>query len=109
MNFYTRKSVFQLSCNFRDVESWTTPINFYRASLSATNFLNPEQLKLGKVQQPTLIIWGDQDLALEPDFPELSIAYCTGVTEIKRIQEGNHFIQNDCPDEVNRAMEKFLA
>jgi len=94
---------------FSKFENWTPPINYYRASLSARNIYNQDVLKLPKISQPTLIIWGEKDLALEPDFPERSAAYCTGVTEIQRIKNGNHFIQNDCPEEVNAAIEKFLA
>jgi len=94
---------------FSKRESWRTPINFYRASLSATSLYNKDVQKMPKIAQPTLIIWGEDDLALEADFPELSAEYCTGTTEIHRIKNGNHFIQTDRPEEVNAAIEKFLS
>ena len=58
---------------------------------------------------PTLIIWGDQDTALDKSLAKMSVAACTGRAEIKFIEGASHWVQMDRPDRVNKHMREFLA
>jgi len=87
--------------------AWTPPMNYYRMSLTATDVLNPKMANLPNIKCPTLFIWGVNDIALEKDLPELTRQYVDNM-KIEYLQKGNHFIQNDMPVEVNKAMEGFL-
>lgn len=83
----------------------TPPINYYRESLAPQGLLNP--VVLPKFAKPTLIIWGENDLALDKDLAEMSKPYAENV-KIHYIQ-GSHFIQTDRPDEVNQALGDFVG
>lgn len=79
----------------------TGPINWYRAAFS-----QPMNIR-GKIPMPTLIIWGKPDLALEEGMAPLASEYATNLT-VKYIENTNHFVQMDMPDECNRIMRDFL-
>jgi pimeloyl-ACP methyl ester carboxylesterase len=60
-----------------------------------------------QVSMPTLLIWGEQDIAL-------GIELTTGLEqwvddiEIKRIPDSGHWVQQEQPDKVNEYMLEFL-
>jgi pimeloyl-ACP methyl ester carboxylesterase len=60
-----------------------------------------------RVSAPTLLIWGEQDIALD-------IALTTGLEqwvdniEVKRIPDSGHWVQQEQPDKVNAYMLQFL-
>jgi len=54
------------------------------------------------------MIWGEQDLALDKELPQLTREFVTNM-EIKYIANGNHFVQQDKPDDVNQAIEDFVG
>jgi len=86
--------------------AWTPPINYYRNSFTAKGLLNPP--KMDKIKAPTLIIWGENDLALEKDLPQLSGEFVDNL-QIKYVEKANHFVQQDKPDEVNKLIEAFVT
>jgi len=85
--------------------AWTPPINYYRnlVIMSALTDFS----KIPRITAPTLIIWGEDDLALEKDMAEMSTQYVDDI-RVEYIPNGNHFIQQDKPQEVNSAIQKFL-
>lgn len=54
------------------------------------------------------MIWGENDLALSKDLPELTREFVDDL-EIKYIPNANHFVQQDKPEDVNRAIEDFVG
>jgi epoxide hydrolase 4 len=82
----------------------TGGLNYYRAALRYASELNaPPQ----HVDAETLLIWGEQD-------PFLSIKLLDGMhrwaprLRIERIPEASHWVQNEAPETVNRALIKFF-
>lgn len=62
----------------------------------------------GNSLPPGLLIFGENDKYLHPDFMRLSRENVANLqTEV--IANGNHYIQQDEPASVNKAMRKFLA
>ncbi|CAL8116048.1 unnamed protein product [Orchesella dallaii] len=86
--------------------AWSPPINYYRCVLSGKDVLAP--VTLPTITVPTLMIWGENDVALDKELPELTREYVTNM-EVKYIANGNHFVQQDKPDEVNQAIEDFIG
>ena len=86
--------------------SWTGPINYYRQNFRASNLIGPEQ-SIPKIKAPTLIIWGEEDIALSKDLPELARPFVDKLT-IKYVSNGNHFVQQHRPAEVNRLIADFV-
>src|SRR5437762_3419573 len=83
----------------------TAALNYYRQIFRH----RPSYPTGGKyrVRAPTLLIWGEQDIALD-------IALTTGLEqwvdniEVKRIQDSGHWVQQEKPEQVNSFMLEFL-
>ncbi|KAL4227810.1 Epoxide hydrolase 4 [Mactra antiquata] len=78
------------------------PINYYRAAFSSMNRPNPKM-----VDVPTLVVWGDPDMALNTELAYLAKKYVSNLT-VKVIKNSNHFVMLDRPAEVNAAVREFL-
>ncbi|TKR59411.1 hypothetical protein L596_029085 [Steinernema carpocapsae] len=98
-----------------DLEAWkytfggkgafTPPINFYRHSFR--RFRPPTYETSFVIKAPTLILWGTSDNFLEKKGAELSVDMCEKAT-LKFIENCSHWVQQDCPEEVNKHMAEFL-
>ncbi|XP_069137121.1 epoxide hydrolase 4-like isoform X2 [Argopecten irradians] len=89
---------------FSQPGGFTGPVNFYRSGMKSKNVF---ETNVPKIQKPTLIVWGCQDMALSQELPALAKKYVTNLT-IKYIQEASHWVQFDTPDIVNEHMREFL-
>ena len=86
----------------------TAAINYYRRFMCSALNLNSSSSG-GKtiISAPTLLIWGEQDIALD-------IALTTGLEQwvpniqIKRIPDSGHWVQQEKPDLVNAYLTQFL-
>jgi epoxide hydrolase 4 len=79
-------------------------INFYRALLRTPDF---RQIGGGDIVTPTLMIWGEEDSALN--------IHCTEGTEqwvphftLHRLPGVSHWVQQEAPDQVNQILESWL-
>ncbi|MCC6918787.1 MAG: alpha/beta hydrolase [Alphaproteobacteria bacterium] len=83
----------------------TAMVNYYRAARKAGRRMWPEP---GTVDVPTLIIWGEEDSALEKSLvpgterfvKDLTVHYLPGVS---------HWVQQEAPEKVNEILEGWLA
>ena len=83
----------------------TNPINYYRA---AKRRFCTAPLGIDKLVEPkTLIIWGEQDVALSVEGAVDSVPRCREAT-LRRIKNASHFVQQDVPELVNQYIEEFL-
>ncbi|KAK7108407.1 epoxide hydrolase 4-like [Littorina saxatilis] len=89
---------------------FTAPINYYRQMFRSTDMRTPAKTAHIKVSCPTLIVWGDQDQALEVRLAQLSSELnVEGGATVKIIEGASHFVQMDRPDLVNKYMRRFLS
>ena len=90
-------------------EAWSQPgaakamIDWYRAAARVKD----APLRNKRVRAPTLMLWGDRDLALGPGLADASIAYCED-GRLVRFADAGHFVQHDAPDRVRDAVLEFL-
>jgi pimeloyl-ACP methyl ester carboxylesterase len=81
----------------------TAAINYYRASFreawGARGF-RPTPV-------PTLLIWGERDLALNVRFTQ-GLSDWVPDLRIERLPDVGHFVQHEAPDTVNRLLVEFL-
>jgi pimeloyl-ACP methyl ester carboxylesterase len=82
----------------------TAMVNYYRALIRHSDSVD---LGDGTVEVPTLMIWGEEDVALNIE--------CTSGTEewvsdftLKRLPGVSHWVQQDAPDEVNAILSDWL-
>ncbi|MFX0115224.1 MAG: alpha/beta fold hydrolase [Candidatus Hodarchaeota archaeon] len=103
------------------IEAWSQPgaltasINYYRANWNLAKILSmPEEYQAGLIQRfpkikcPTLVIWGEKDIALEKSLTVGLKEHIENSCEINYFPEYGHWIHNEAPDVVNSVILSFL-
>jgi len=83
----------------------TAMVNYYRALFQTRDGL---RLGDGIVHVPTLVIWGEQDLAIDIHVLDGMDQYVPDLT-VRRFPNASHWVQQDIPGEVNAALKEWLA
>lgn len=86
------------------VQSPGTPkaaVSYYRAALRPS-------FSRDIIQAQTLVIWGEKDQALGTSLLEGIDKYVRH-TRIRRIPDAGHFVQQDTPEEVSKALLQFFS
>lgn len=78
-------------------------INYYRALLRYGI-----GVRIRKIENPTLIIWGEKDVFLLKDVNQNIEKYVSDV-KIEYIPEASHWVHRDAPDKVNKIIDDFLS
>ncbi len=84
----------------------TAALNYYRANLSAGVLRTFARMR--PIDAETLVIWGDLDPALGTELLE-GLDEVAPRARIQRIPDSSHWVQNEAPVEVNRALIDFLT
>lgn len=81
-------------------------INYYRAI-----FRRPSGTINGTraiIHAPTLLIWGDQDVALDSDLTR-GLEQWVPNLQVRHLPDSGHWVQQEKPDEVNMFLQEFLV
>jgi pimeloyl-ACP methyl ester carboxylesterase len=95
----------------RYVEAWRQPgaltaaLNYYRALVQRPS--NGGGV-LRRIEQPVLVIWGEQDQALGPELAEPERTWVPNL-QIERFPDASHWVQADRPEQVNALLTNFLG
>jgi epoxide hydrolase 4 len=79
-------------------------INYYRALLRTPD---ARTIGDGRVDVPTLMVWGEQDLALGIDCSRGTQAWVPAI-DLHTLPHASHWVQQDAPDDVNAIMADWL-
>jgi len=94
-----------------DKSGWHGPLNRYRAQPIDANEIGP--MPGGQLRQPAAFIGGEQDPVRDfvPDFDMYSLAplACQDFRGSTIIPGAGHWVQQEAPDETNRALATFFA
>ena len=83
----------------------TAMINYYRAALRAGDAaMNP---KPGTVDTPTLMLWGEEDIALDKATTIGTDAFVKNLT-LRYLPGVSHWVQQEAPEKVNAMIEAWL-
>ena len=91
--------------------SWRRPgrlrgmLNWYRAAARRALRTAPPS---GRVEVPTLVLWGAQDVALDACMAAPSAALCVD-GRLELLDEATHWVQHDAPDTVTRILLEHLG
>jgi pimeloyl-ACP methyl ester carboxylesterase len=91
-------------------EAWRQPgalsgmLNWYRAIMRRAT----QPMPRGKITLTTLILWGEQDMALSVEMAEQSAALCADV-RLTRFPNATHWVASDAAGEVNAELLAFFA
>ena len=61
------------------------------------------------ISAPTLVLWGTRDVALGVELTRGMRRYFSGPFELRYIRGASHFVMEERPDVVNRALAEFLS
>jgi pimeloyl-ACP methyl ester carboxylesterase len=64
--------------------------------------------RLASVKVPVLVVWGEKDGWLDPSLAPRLRKEIPG-SELKLIQKGGHFVQEDAPEEIAKALAGFFS
>jgi pimeloyl-ACP methyl ester carboxylesterase len=71
-------------------------IDWYRASFRGAM---KKSLAVKKVDQPTLVVWGDRERHLDPELATPPADWVTNA-RVEHVPEGSHWVHHDAPDRV---------
>ncbi|MDP9427325.1 MAG: alpha/beta hydrolase [Actinomycetota bacterium] len=82
----------------------TATINYYRALF---RYPFDMQALLKKIETPTLVIWGEQDVFLSSELAEPRPLWVPKL-RVERLPDASHFVAEDRPDRVNALLLELL-
>lgn len=85
----------------------TAMLNYYRALMKYRN-ASAAKLGNGMIEVPTLVIWGEEDIALDIHLLDGMEQWVPRLT-LHRLPGISHWVQQDAPDEVNAIMTEWLT
>ncbi|MGH7948231.1 MAG: alpha/beta fold hydrolase, partial [Candidatus Binataceae bacterium] len=108
---FTDEDIEHYRAAFRNPYSATAAINYYRAMFRTTLRTSraDRERAMRKIAAPTLLIWGEQDVALRKELTYDMDDLFTGPFEILYIPDSGHWVQQEKPDLVNQYLREFLA
>jgi len=86
-------------------------LNYYRALLrrDLIGAASPDHWISRKIEAPTLVIWGEQDIALTKELTYAMKDLFEHEFEIKYVPDSGHWVQQEKPELVNRLIREFLS
>ena len=85
----------------------TAMINYYRALVMGGGARRQRSLGYPKLDTKTLLVWGEQDSALDLTTLEGTEEFVPDL-ELHRLPNASHWVQQDAPDQVNEILRKWL-
>jgi epoxide hydrolase 4 len=82
------------------------PVNYYRALLRKS--LIPRSGDRKRIDHPVLVLWGDDDPALQPSLAEPPTDLVPNC-EVIHFPDAGHWVHKERPDEVNALLTGFLT
>jgi pimeloyl-ACP methyl ester carboxylesterase len=95
---------------FRGTYSATAALNYYR-SLFRSALLHPRRADAWierKIEAPTMLVWGEQDVALGKELTYGMEPLFAGRLELRYVPDSGHWVQQEKPQLVNRFLSRFL-
>jgi len=96
---------------FRKPYTATAAVNYYRALKRRDFLLTPptNHWLMRKIEAPTLLIWGEHDVALGKELTYGMEDLFSGPFTIKYIADSGHWVQQERPEAVNQYLAEFLG
>jgi pimeloyl-ACP methyl ester carboxylesterase len=86
----------------------TAMINYYRALVRGGGAARQRKLGYPVIDTPTLMIWGEQDIALGKETTYGTERYVHDLT-LRYLPNASHWVQQDAPETVNAMLEAWLS
>jgi len=86
----------------------TGMLNYYRAFIRGGGAARQKKLGAPIIETPTLMIWGERDVALTKATTYGTEAYVSDLT-LRYLPDVSHWVQQDDPDTVGRMLRAWLS
>jgi len=86
----------------------TGMLDYYRAFVRGGGWARQKALGAEVIETPTLLIWGEQDVALTKETTDGTAAWVADLTT-HYLPDASHWVQQDVPDEVAAILTGWLA
>ncbi len=86
----------------------TAMINYYRANFGSGKLTGFDGGKPPLIEIPVLMIWGENDIALDIRLTEGTDTFVKNLT-LRHLPGVSHWVQQDAPDTVNQMLEAWLT
>jgi pimeloyl-ACP methyl ester carboxylesterase len=86
----------------------TAMLSYYRAALRGGGMRRQRALGFPVIDAPTLMVWGEQDVALTKETTYGTDRYVSDLT-LRYLPDASHWVQQDAPEEVNAILEAWLT
>ncbi|MGD8564887.1 MAG: alpha/beta hydrolase [Candidatus Bathyarchaeota archaeon] len=83
-------------------------LNYYRANMNPNILFLRKTSIFPKISAPTLVIWGEDDVALSRDLIQNTEQFVIGRYSIKYLPDCGHWVQIEQPKIVNKYISEFL-
>jgi len=109
-----RKDVFTDEDFRMYVDAWSKPgaltaaINYYRANMHPAMLFSEKTVAFPKIKSPTLVLWGEQDVALSKDLIVNSEEFVDAPYSVRYFPNCGHWVQLEDPELVNKYLIEFL-
>jgi pimeloyl-ACP methyl ester carboxylesterase len=85
----------------------TAMLNYYRAAVRGSGFRRQQRLGFPMIETPTLLVWGEEDVALCKETTYGTDAHVSDLT-VRYLPGVSHWVQQEAPESVNAMLEAFL-
>jgi len=85
----------------------TAMLSWYRAAMRGGGFRRQRALGYPRIDVPTLVIWGEQDLALLRETTAGTAEHVPGLV-LRYLPQASHWVQQDEPERVNAMLAAWL-
>jgi epoxide hydrolase 4 len=85
----------------------TAMLDWYRANVGGDGLRDQLRLGVPVIETPTLMIWGERDVALGKDTTYGTERYVRDL-QIRYLPQASHWVQQDAPETVNALLRAFL-
>jgi pimeloyl-ACP methyl ester carboxylesterase len=101
---FNEADIAEYKCALAKPGRLTGGLNYYRAAMRYASDINaaPQQ-----VDTETLLIWGEQDPFISIKLLDRTNRWAPGL-QIQRLPEASHWVQNEAPEKVNRALIDYF-
>jgi pimeloyl-ACP methyl ester carboxylesterase len=106
---FTREDIAEYKKAWSQPGALTGMLNWYRAIFrgSFKYLFHRRNISTRRVGTPTLILWGKQDVALNHEMVEPSLALCDDGRAVM-FEDATHWVQHEKANEVNKHLIEFL-
>jgi pimeloyl-ACP methyl ester carboxylesterase len=115
LNSFVKKEVMTDEDISAHVSAWSKPgaltamINYYRANMNPAILFSERAVTFPKIKSPTLVIWGEQDVALSKDLIIGTDEFVDASYSARYYPNCGHWVQLEEPELVNECLVDFIG